>query len=121
MPVSLCLTAGSGKMGSDYSDDKPLANEAGIEVLSSARDYDKVRRDLALLAIAMSQSPFSGRRGNSVIPLISQVGADQLRRAGLNVSRNDWILGQCFVASLSRETSRKGRLERLFRHIRPGL
>jgi peptide/nickel transport system substrate-binding protein len=62
----------------------PLVNEAGIEALSGPRDYAKVRRELAA----------AGYRGEPVVvmmsdigflPAISHVGADQLRKAGLNV------------------------------------
>jgi peptide/nickel transport system substrate-binding protein len=62
----------------------PLFNEAGIEVLSGPRDYEKVKRDLAA----------AGYRGEPIVvmagaigflPPISMVGADQLRKAGLNV------------------------------------
>ena len=62
----------------------PLVNEAGIEVLSGPRDYGNVKRELAA----------AGYRGEPVVvmmgavgflPSISQVGADQLRKAGVNV------------------------------------
>jgi len=62
----------------------PEFNEAGIEVISGPRDYDKVKRELAA----------AGYRGEPVVvlmsevgflPPISHVGADQLRKAGMNV------------------------------------
>jgi len=62
----------------------PLANEAGVEVLSGPRDYEKVKRDLAA----------AGYRGEKIvmpastvgyISILSQVGVDQLRKAGMDV------------------------------------
>src|SRR3978361_1284945 len=62
----------------------PFVNDAGIEALSGPRDYAKVRRELAA----------AGYRGEPILvmmsdigflPAISHVGADQLRKAGLNV------------------------------------
>jgi peptide/nickel transport system substrate-binding protein len=64
----------------------PLANEAGIEVLSGPLDYDKVKSDLTaagyrgerIVALAVSG-------GAGFMAAISGVGADQLRKAGMNV------------------------------------
>jgi peptide/nickel transport system substrate-binding protein len=62
----------------------PLASEAGVEVLSGPRDYEKVRRALAA----------AGYRGEKIvmpastvgyIALLSPVVVDQLRKAGMNV------------------------------------
>lgn len=63
----------------------PLANDAGIEVMSAPRDYARVRRALT----------DAGYRGEPVVALdavdvpglhaISLVGADALRRVGMNV------------------------------------
>jgi peptide/nickel transport system substrate-binding protein len=62
----------------------PLVNEAGIEVLSGPRNYEKVKRDLAAAGyrgepIVVMMSPIG------FLPPISLVGADQLRKAGMNV------------------------------------
>ena len=67
-----------------FAPGSPLANEAGVEVLSGPRDYEKVRRDLAA----------AGYRGEKIvmpastvgyIAILSQVGVDQLRKAGMDV------------------------------------
>ena len=63
----------------------PLANDAGIEVLSTPRDYDRVKRELALAGYAGERIVVLGTSGNGYIPALSQVGADTLRKAGLNV------------------------------------
>jgi peptide/nickel transport system substrate-binding protein len=61
----------------------PLANDAGIEVLSTPRDYDRVKRELALAGYNGERIVVLGTSGN--IPALSQVGADTLRKAGLNI------------------------------------
>ena len=62
----------------------PLFNEAGIEVLSGPRDYEKVKRDLA--AAGYRGEPILVMTGAiGFLPPISKVGADQLSKAGMNV------------------------------------
>ena len=67
-----------------FSPGSLLANEAGIEVLSSARDYDRVRHDLAVAG-------YSGERivvltvASANFTAVSEVALDQLRKAGLNI------------------------------------
>ena len=63
----------------------PLANEAGIEALSGPRDYAKVKHDLAEAGYRGEPIVVLGVSGNGFLPPVSQVGADQLRRAGMNV------------------------------------
>ena len=67
-----------------FAPSSPLANEAGGEVMSGSRDYEKVKRDLAA----------AGYRGEKIvmpastvgyIAILSQVGVDQLRQAGMDV------------------------------------
>jgi peptide/nickel transport system substrate-binding protein len=71
----------------------PFANDAGIEVLQKPRDYQAVRRALA----------DAGYNGEKVVVLaptdaqgiraLSLAGADQLRRAGMNVDLQEMELG----------------------------
>jgi len=77
----------------------PLASAAGTEVLSGERDYAKVGRDLAAAGYRGEPVNVLVVAGNSVIPLISQVGAEQLRRAGLNIQHQTMDTGRCFAAS----------------------
>lgn len=63
----------------------PLANEAGIEVLSGPHDYDKVKHDLAEAGYRGERIVVLGVAGNGYTAPISQVGAEQLRLAGMNV------------------------------------
>jgi len=62
----------------------PMANEAGIEVLSGPRDYSKVKRDLAEAGYRGEPITVLGVVGGNIAP-ISEVGVDQLRKAGMNV------------------------------------
>ena len=63
----------------------PMVNEAGIEVLSGPRDYGKVKRDLAVAGYRGEPVIVLGVAGNGYFAPISEVGADILRKAGLNV------------------------------------
>jgi peptide/nickel transport system substrate-binding protein len=68
-----------------FCSNTPLANDAGIEVMSTPRDYAKVKRNLTE----------AGYRGETVVALnaadsvalhaVSLVGADELRRGGMEV------------------------------------
>lgn len=86
----------------------PLASAAGTEVLASERDYTKVRRDLAAAGYRGEPVNVLVVGGNSVIPLISQVGADQLRQAGLNVQQHTMDTATMFRRVLSKDLPDKG-------------
>ena len=70
----------------------PLASDAGMAALTSPRDFDKVKRELAaagykgerIVVMVASDFPTLGALGN--------VGADMLRRCGMNVDQQttDW-------------------------------
>nr|WP_158743935.1 ABC transporter substrate-binding protein [Acidisphaera sp. L21] len=70
----------------------PLASDAGMSALTSQRDFEKVKRDLAaagykgerVVVMVASDFPTLGALGN--------VGADMLRRCGMNVDlqSTDW-------------------------------
>ena len=63
----------------------PFANDAGIEVLSGPRDVGKVKRELAAAGYGGEPVTVLGTAGSGYIPVLSQVGADLLRRVGINV------------------------------------
>ena len=86
----------------------PLANAAGIEVLTAPRDYGKVKRDLAAAGYRGERVVVLGAAGNSSIPLISQVGTEALRKAGLNVDAQVTDAGTMFRRWQNRETPDKG-------------
>jgi peptide/nickel transport system substrate-binding protein len=63
----------------------PLANSAGIDVISGPRDYSRVKRELAEAGYRGEPIVVLGTSGTGWIPALSQVGADMLHRAGMNV------------------------------------
>ena len=86
----------------------PLANDAGIEVLSSPRDYDKVKRELSA----------AGYNGEKIVALdvadiqelrsLAAVGIDQLRRAGMNVDVQTTDFATWLRRRASKEAPDKG-------------
>jgi peptide/nickel transport system substrate-binding protein len=110
-----CMSAAAGTDRTYWKDHtgvfgsaSPMATEAGIEVLTSPRDYARVKRDLAA----------AGYKGEKVVTLIatdqaitsqmSQVAADELRQAGMNIDlqMTDW--GTVIQRRASREPIDKG-------------
>jgi peptide/nickel transport system substrate-binding protein len=86
-----------------FCSETPLANDAGIDVLSGPRDYAKVKRELTE----------AGYRGETVVALevadsvalhaLSSVGTDALRRGGMNVD----VQTMDFATSLHRRANRQ--------------
>lgn len=86
----------------------PLASDAGMQALTSPRDYDKVKRDLAA----------AGYKGEKVVLLaaadfpslnaLAQVGRDMLVKSGMNVEfvSTDW--GSVVQRRASKEPAEKG-------------
>ena len=62
-----------------------MANEAGIEVLTGPRDYAKVKRDLTDAGYRGEPITVLGITGTGNIAPMSEVGVDQLRKAGMVV------------------------------------
>jgi len=63
----------------------PFANDAGIEVLRRPRDYAAVRQALARAGYAGEQIVVVAPTDVQPIRALSLAGAEQLRRAGMNV------------------------------------
>jgi peptide/nickel transport system substrate-binding protein len=92
----------------------PLANDEGIGVMTSPRDYDRVKRDLAA----------AGYKGERVLALdvadvaelhaVSLVGIEQLRRAGMNVDVQTADFGTVLRRRFSKEVPDKGGWNVLF-------
>jgi peptide/nickel transport system substrate-binding protein len=91
-----------------FSPGSPMANEAGIEALSSPRDYDKVKRDLAAAGYRGEPITVLAVSGNSLFEAVAAVGADQLRKAGMNVDLQTMDLGTLFRRRTSKEPRDKG-------------
>jgi len=91
-----------------FGPDMPLANDAGIEVMTGPRDPGKAKRDLAA----------AGYRGDPIVVLdpadigelhaLSLVGADALRQAGFNVEVVSLDFGSVVRRRFNREPPAKG-------------
>lgn len=68
-----------------FGPSSPQVTEVGIEVMSGPRDYDKVKRDLMAAGYRGEPIVVLAVAGSGDIGTISQVGTDQLRKAGMNV------------------------------------
>ncbi len=86
----------------------PLENEAGIEAIRSPRDYDKVKRDLWEAGYRGEPVVVLAVTGNVLFEVASTVGADQLRKAGLNVDLQVMDMATMFRRRTSKETIGKG-------------
>jgi peptide/nickel transport system substrate-binding protein len=71
----------------------PFANDAGIEILRTPRDYPAVRQ-------ALARAGYNGEKIVVLVPTdvqevraLSLAGTDQLRRAGMNVDLHEMELG----------------------------
>ena len=79
-----------------------------IEVLSGPRDYDKVRRELAAAGYRGEPVVVLGVSDNTYFAAISQVGADQLRKAGMNVDLRSMDFTSMIRRRLSKDPPDKG-------------
>ena len=68
-----------------FTPDNPLANQAGVEILNSPRDYNKVKQELAAAGYQGERVVVLATAGSGFITPLAQIGADQLLKAGLNV------------------------------------
>ena len=91
-----------------FDPSSPLANQAGIERISGPRDYDKVKRDLKEAGYRGEPIVVLGVSGNSYNVSISQVGSDQLRKAGMNVDLQIMDFGTLVRRRMSKEPPEKG-------------
>ena len=75
-----------------FTPETPLANDAGMEALTSPRDYDKVKRDLAAAGYKGEKVVVLGVSDLAVLKAETDVGADMFQRMGMNVDFQaaDW-------------------------------
>jgi peptide/nickel transport system substrate-binding protein len=95
-PECMTAIAGSGMWTANvglFGPDNPLATTAGIDDTSSHQDPARLRQRLAEAGYRGEPLTILVIAGNSVIPLLSQVGADQLRRAGFMVDEKVMDIG----------------------------
>ena len=91
-----------------YPPGTPFASDAGMAALTSKRDLDKVKRDLAaagykgerVVVMVATDFPTLGALGN--------VGADMLRRCGMNVDQQSTDWGTIIQRRASKAAPDKG-------------
>jgi peptide/nickel transport system substrate-binding protein len=86
----------------------PLANEAGIEVLRAPRDYAAVRQALARAGYNSEKIVVLAPTDAQPIRVLSLVGTDQLRRAGMNVDLQEMELATASRRRLTQSPPDKG-------------
>lgn len=70
----------------------PLANNTGMEALTSKRDYAKVKKDLEAAGYNGEKVVFMVGTDQAVLKSLSDVAADMLKRVGINLDyqNTDW-------------------------------
>ncbi len=68
-----------------FCPDSPMASDAGMQVLTGPRDYDKVKRDLAAAGYKGERVAYLSASNFFTMSQQDIVAADQMRRAGMNV------------------------------------
>jgi peptide/nickel transport system substrate-binding protein len=91
-----------------FSPGSPMANEAGIDALSSPRDYDRVKRDLAAAGYRGEPVSVLTVSGNTLFEAAGAVATDQLRKAGMNVDLQSMDFGTFMRRRPSKESRDKG-------------
>ncbi|MDB5369060.1 MAG: transporter substrate-binding protein [Roseomonas sp.] len=86
----------------------PLASDAGMEVLTAPRDYDKVKRDLAAAGYKGEKVVLIAASDFPSLNALAQVGRDMLVKSGMNVEyvSTDW--GSVVQRRASKEPVEKG-------------
>jgi peptide/nickel transport system substrate-binding protein len=86
----------------------PFANDAGIEVLREPRDYATVRHTLAQAGYNDEKIVVVAPTDVQPIRALSLVGADQLRRAGMNVDLQEMEQGASIARRQNQAAPDKG-------------
>jgi peptide/nickel transport system substrate-binding protein len=86
----------------------PFANDAGIEVMRGPRDYAAVRQALARAGYNGEKIVVFAPADAPPIRALSLIGADQLRRAGMNVDLQEMDLGTLLRRRLNQAAPDKG-------------
>jgi peptide/nickel transport system substrate-binding protein len=91
-----------------FPPETPLASDAGMAALTSPRDYDKVKRDLAAAGYKGEKVVLIAASDFPSLNALAQVGNDMLTKAGMNVEfvSTDW--GSVVQRRASKEPVEKG-------------
>jgi len=91
-----------------FTPSSPMANDAGIAVMTSPRDMTKVRRDLEAAGYRGERVVMLGAGDLPTLTALSEVTADALRRAGINLDFQVMDWGTVLSRLTSREPNDKG-------------
>ena len=91
-----------------FTPGSPMANDAGIEVMTAPRDLAKVRRDLAAAGYRGERVVMLGAADLPTLNALSEVTADALRRAGVDLDHQVMDWGTVLSRLGSREPIEKG-------------
>ncbi len=91
-----------------FCPDSPMASDAGLEVLTSPRDYDKVKRDLAAAGYKGERVGYMSAVNFFTMAQQDNVAADQMRRAGMNVDIISVDFGTWLQRRISQAPADKG-------------
>ena len=91
-----------------FTPDTPLASDAGMEVLTSPRDYDKVKKEIIAAGYKGEKVVLIAASDFPSLNALAQVGHDMLQKCGLNVEfiSTDW--GSVVQRRASKEPPEKG-------------
>jgi peptide/nickel transport system substrate-binding protein len=91
-----------------FCPESPMANDAGMAVLNSARDYAGTRQKLAAAGYKGEKIVFLISSNNAAGHAISTVVADQFQRAGLNIEISETDFGTWLQRRNNRDTPEHG-------------
>jgi len=86
----------------------PLANDAGIEVMTAPRDYERVKRDLVAAGYSGERVVALDVADIAELHALSIVGIEQLRMAGLNIDVQTADFGTVVRRRFNKEVAEKG-------------
>ena len=89
----------------------PLANEAGLEVLTSKRDLAKVKRDLAAAGYGGEKVVLLGPTDIASAKALADISADWMQKAGLNLQYQAMDWATLVQRRAKKRPGRAGRLE----------
>ncbi len=95
-----------------FCPNSPMASDAGLEVLASRRDYDKVKRDLAAAGYQGERIIYLSASDSYPVGQQANVGVDQMRQAGMNVDMVTVDFGTWLQRRANTGAPDKGRVER---------
>jgi peptide/nickel transport system substrate-binding protein len=91
-----------------FGSHSPMANDAGMEVLNGKHSIDSIKQELAAAGYKGERVVYLSVTDVPRINAIAEVGADMLRRIGMNVDQVSADWGTVVQRSISRQPLDKG-------------